>query len=51
MLNCIHFTFVDYLLEIVCEMNNNRKHRIIEAVPTQVFDGMELNKQKINKIF
>jgi hypothetical protein len=30
-------------------MNNNRKHRIIKAVPTEVFDGLELNKQKVSK--
>jgi hypothetical protein len=29
-------------------MNNNKVHRIIKAVPTQVFDGLETNKQKIN---
>jgi hypothetical protein len=32
-------------------MNNNRKHRIIKAVPTQVFDGLELNKQKVNNVY
>jgi hypothetical protein len=32
-------------------MNNNRKYRIIKAVPTQVFDELELNNQEINKIF
>jgi hypothetical protein len=46
-----NFTFVDYLLEIVCEVNNNRQHRMIKAVPNQVFDGLELNKQKINHYY
>jgi hypothetical protein len=32
-------------------MNNNRQHRTIKAVPTQVFDGLELNKQKINHYY
>jgi hypothetical protein len=32
-------------------MNNNREHRIIKAFPTQVFDGLELTKQKINKVY
>jgi hypothetical protein len=46
-----NFTFVDYLLEIVCEINNNKQHRMIKAVPTQVFDQLELNKQKINHVY
>jgi hypothetical protein len=32
-------------------MNNNREHRIIKAVPTQVFDELELNKQEINYVY
>jgi hypothetical protein len=32
-------------------MNNNKQHRTIKAVPTQVFDGLELNKQKINHVY
>jgi hypothetical protein len=45
------FTFVDYLLEICCEINNNNKHRMIKAVPKDVFNLLELNKQKINKVY
>jgi hypothetical protein len=32
-------------------MNNNKQHRTIKAVPTQVFDRLELNKQKINHVY
>jgi hypothetical protein len=42
------FTFVDYLLDFACEINNNRMHRIIKAVPKLVFDELETNKQEIN---
>jgi hypothetical protein len=43
-------TFVDYLLEICCEINNNNKHRMIKAVPKDVFNMLEHNKQKINRV-
>jgi hypothetical protein len=46
-----NFSFVDYLLEIVCEINNNKEHRIIKAIPTNVFNELELNKQKVNYIY
>jgi hypothetical protein len=32
-------------------MNNNREHRIIKAVPSQVFDELELNKQEVNNVY
>jgi hypothetical protein len=32
-------------------MNNNRKHRMIKAVPTQVFNELELSKKKINYVY
>jgi hypothetical protein len=32
-------------------MNNNREHRIIKVVPTQVFDKLELNKQKVSNVY
>jgi hypothetical protein len=40
-------SFVDYLLEFACEINNSKKHRIIQAIPYNVFIGLETNKQKI----
>jgi hypothetical protein len=40
-------SFVDYLLEFACEINNNKKHRTIKAIPEKVFDGLEKNKQKL----
>jgi hypothetical protein len=46
----IKFTFVDYLLEIFCEINNNNKHRMIKAVPKNVFNMLEHNNQKINRV-
>jgi hypothetical protein len=47
----IEFTFVDYLLEIAREMNNNKPYRTIKAVPTRVFDELETNKQTINYVY
>jgi hypothetical protein len=44
-------TFVDYLLDFACEINNKRKHRIIKAVPTDVFQELETNKQSINQVY
>jgi hypothetical protein len=43
-------TFVDYLLEFACEINNNKKHRTIKAIPEKVFDELETNKQKITSV-
>jgi hypothetical protein len=43
----IPLTFVDYILEFACEINNNKVHRTIQAIPEKVFDGLETNKQKI----
>jgi hypothetical protein len=40
-------SFVDYLLEMACEINNNKVHRTIKAIPEKVFDGLERNRQKI----
>jgi hypothetical protein len=39
----IPMTFVDYFLNFACEINNNKKHRIIKAVPIQVFKELETN--------
>jgi hypothetical protein len=47
----MNITFVDYLLEFACEINNNKEHRTIHAIPVQVFDGFETNKQKVNYIY
>jgi hypothetical protein len=44
------FTFVDNLLEICCEINNINKHRMIKAVPKDVFNYLEHSKQKINRV-
>jgi hypothetical protein len=44
-------TFVDYLLAFACEINNKRKHRIMKAVPTDVFDELDTNKQTINQVY
>jgi hypothetical protein len=41
-------TFVDYLLDFACEINNSKQHRTIKAIPIQVFNELETNKQKIN---
>jgi hypothetical protein len=41
---------VDYLLEICCEINNSKKHRTIKAVPENVFNLLELNKQNIIRL-
>jgi hypothetical protein len=35
------------LLELVCNINNHRKQRTIQAIPYNVFEGLEINKQKI----
>jgi hypothetical protein len=43
--------FVDYLLEFACEINNSKLHRTIKAIPTQVFNELETNKQKINTMY
>jgi hypothetical protein len=40
-------TFVDYLLEFACEINNNIVNRTIQAIPEKVFHELETNKQKI----
>jgi hypothetical protein len=42
----IPLSFVDYLLEFACEINNNKENRTIQAIPEKVFDGLETNKQK-----
>jgi hypothetical protein len=47
----MNVTFVDCLLEFACEINNNKEHRTIHAIPVQVFDGLETNKQKINYMY
>jgi hypothetical protein len=44
-------TFVDYLLDFACEINNNKLHRTIKTIPTQVFNELETNKQKINLMY
>jgi hypothetical protein len=44
-------TFIDYLLGFACEINNKRKHRIIKAVPTKVFDELDTNKQEVNNVY
>jgi hypothetical protein len=44
-------SFVDYLLEFTCEINNNQQHRTIRAILEKVFDGLETNKQKINRLY
>jgi hypothetical protein len=43
----IPLTFVDYLLEFACEINNNKEHHTIHAIPEKVFDELETKKQKI----
>jgi hypothetical protein len=45
----IDLDFTGYLLELVCEINNNKVHRTIKAVPSQVFQELDKNKQKIVK--
>jgi hypothetical protein len=40
----------DFLIKYACNVNNNRKHRIIKAVPSEVFIGLDTNKQDIVKI-
>jgi hypothetical protein len=47
----MNITFVDNLLEFACEINNNKEHRTIHAIPVKVFDGLETNKQKINHMY
>jgi hypothetical protein len=47
----MNITFVDYLLEFACEINNNKEHRTIHAIPEKVFDGLETNKQKVNYMY
>jgi hypothetical protein len=42
-------TFVDYLLELACEVNNHKKHRTTKAIPYDTFIELETNKQKIVK--
>jgi hypothetical protein len=44
-------SFVDYLLEFACEINNNKEHRTIHAIPEKVFGRVETNKQKINRVY
>jgi hypothetical protein len=47
----MNITFVDYILEFACEINNNKEHRTIQAIPEKVFDGLETNKQKVNYMY
>jgi hypothetical protein len=42
-------TFVDYLLELACEVNNRKKHRTTKAIPYDTFIELDTNKQKIVK--
>jgi hypothetical protein len=42
-------TFVDYLLELACEINNRKKHRTTKAIPYDTFIELDTNKQKIVK--
>jgi hypothetical protein len=42
----IDISFTDYLLEFVCE-NNNKVHKTIKAIPSQVFQELDTSKQKI----
>jgi hypothetical protein len=44
-------SFNDYLLEIACEINNNKLHRTIKATPVNVFNELETNKQKVNYVY
>jgi hypothetical protein len=44
-------TFVDYLLAFACEINNKRKHRFIKAVPSEVFNELDTNKQTVNQVY
>jgi hypothetical protein len=46
----IPMSFVDYLLDFACEINNNSKHRIIKAVPKLVFNELETNNQEIHRV-
>jgi hypothetical protein len=32
-------------------MNNNKIHKTIKAIPSQVFDELDTNKQKINQVY
>jgi hypothetical protein len=47
----MNVTFVEYLLEFLCEINNNKEHRTIHDIPIRVFDELETNKQKINYMY
>lgn len=40
----------DFLIKYACNINNNKRHRMIRAVPSEVFNGLDSNKQDIIKI-
>jgi hypothetical protein len=40
----------DFLIKYACNVNNIRKHRMIKAVPYEVFTGLDSNNQNVVKI-